>query len=53
MSRDYLLYLEDMQTSCEKILRYTEDIDFDRVAEDERNYDAVIFNFGNFTLSDL
>ncbi len=27
MSRDYLLFLEDMQTSCEKILRYTEDID--------------------------
>ena len=28
MSRDYQLFLEDMQTSCEKILRYTEDLDF-------------------------
>ncbi len=44
MSRDYLLYLEDMQTSCEKILRYTEDIDFDRFLADERTYDATIFN---------
>ncbi len=30
MSRDYLLYLEDMKTSSEKILRYAEDFDFDR-----------------------
>ena len=44
MSRDYLLFLEDMQTSCEKILRYTEDIDFEMFAADERTYDAVIFN---------
>jgi uncharacterized protein with HEPN domain len=33
-----------MQTSCEKILRYTEDIDFEMFAADERTYDAVIFN---------
>jgi uncharacterized protein with HEPN domain len=44
MSRDYLLYLEDMQTSCVKILRYTEDINFDRFTTDERTYDAIIFN---------
>ncbi len=44
MSRDYLLYLEDMQISCVKILRYTEDIDFDRFVTDERTYDAIIFN---------
>lgn len=44
MSRDYQLFLEDMQTSCEKILRYTEDIDSDQFAADERTYDAVIFN---------
>ena len=36
MSRDYQLFLEDMQTSCEKILRYTEDIDSDQFAADER-----------------
>ena len=44
MSRDYLLFLEDMQTSCEKILRYTEDIGFDQFAADEKTYDAAIFN---------
>ncbi len=43
MSRDYLLFLEDMQTSCEKILRYTEDIGFDQFASDEKTYDAAIF----------
>lgn len=44
MSRDYQAFLEDMQTSCEKILRYTEDIGFDQFAADEKTYDAVIFN---------
>lgn len=29
MSRDYLLYLEDMQVSCKKLLRYAECMDFD------------------------
>ncbi len=43
MSRGYLLYHEDMKTSREKILRYAEDIDFDRFLADERTYDAVIF----------
>jgi uncharacterized protein with HEPN domain len=33
-----------MQTSCEKILRYTEDIGFDQFAADEKTYDAAIFN---------
>jgi uncharacterized protein with HEPN domain len=44
MSRDYLLYLEDMQASCKKLLRYTEGLDFDQFVADERTYDAVIFN---------
>lgn len=44
MSRDYLLYLEDMQTSCKKLLRYTEGLDFGRFIADERTYDAAIFN---------
>lgn len=37
MSRDYLLFLEDMQASCEKILRYTEDIGFDQFVADEKH----------------
>ena len=42
MSRDYLLFLEDMQIACRKLLRYTESLTFDRLVEDERTYDAVI-----------
>ena len=44
MSRDYLLFLEDMQIACRKLLRYTEGLTFDRLVEDERTYDAVIYN---------
>jgi len=44
MSRDYLLFLEDMQIACRKLLRYTESLTFDRLVEDERTYDAVIYN---------
>ena len=33
-----------MQTSCGKILRYTEDVGFDQFAADEKTYDAVISN---------
>jgi uncharacterized protein with HEPN domain len=44
MSRDYLLYLEDMQVSCKKLLRYAEGLDFDQFVADEKTYDAAIFN---------
>jgi uncharacterized protein with HEPN domain len=44
MSRDYLLYLEDMQIACRKLLRYTKDLTFPQLAEDEKTYDAVIYN---------
>jgi uncharacterized protein with HEPN domain len=44
MSRDYLLYLEDMQEASRKLLRYTEDLTFNQFAGDERTYDAVIYN---------
>jgi uncharacterized protein with HEPN domain len=41
MSRDYLLYLEDMQASCKKLLRYTEGLDFDQfVATDKDIYEG-------------
>jgi uncharacterized protein with HEPN domain len=42
MSRDFLLYLEDMQEACRKLLRYTEGLTFDQFVENERTYDAVI-----------
>ena len=44
MSRDYLLYLEDMRLSCEKLLRYAEGLEFDQFVADEKTYDAAIFN---------
>jgi uncharacterized protein with HEPN domain len=44
MSRDYLLFLEDMQEACRKLLRYTEDLTFEEFVGDERTYDAVIYN---------
>ncbi|MGB5942276.1 MAG: DUF86 domain-containing protein [Leeuwenhoekiella sp.] len=43
--RDYVLYLEDMQTALERLMRYTDALDFENF---ERNYlvlDAVMMNF--------
>jgi uncharacterized protein with HEPN domain len=37
MSRDYLLYLEDMQIACRKLLRYTRDLTVLQLAEDGKN----------------
>ena len=44
MSRDVRLYLEDIQLSCQKIIRYTAGMSFDAFLQDERTYDAVIRN---------
>lgn len=44
MSRDLLLYLEDIESSCQKILRYTHGISFNDFQKDDRTYDAVIRN---------
>jgi len=44
MSRDYLLYLEDIQVSCKKLLRYAEGLDFNQFVADEKTYDAAIYN---------
>jgi uncharacterized protein with HEPN domain len=44
MSRDYLLYLEDMQEACRKLLRYTKGLTFDQFARVEIICDAVIDN---------
>ena len=44
MSRDYRLFLEDMQTSCEKIVRYTRGLNNDQFLKDEKTYDAVVRN---------
>ena len=44
MSRDPLLFLEDIEKSCEKVLRYTEGRSKDQVFEDDVRVDAVLLN---------
>jgi uncharacterized protein with HEPN domain len=44
MSRDYSLFLEDICTSCEKILRYTRDLNFEQFQADDKTFDAVMRN---------
>lgn len=44
MSRDYRLYLDDIQEACEKILRYTDGLGFDEFVTDDKTFDAVIRN---------
>ena len=41
MSRDPLLFLEDIEKSCEKVLKYTEGRSKDQVFEDDIRADAV------------
>ena len=44
MSRDYRLYLVDMQVSCKKILRYTRGQTLAEFLGDEKTFDAVLRN---------
>ena len=44
MSRDYRLYLDDIQASTEKILQYTQGMDFDSFSNDAKTFDAVVLN---------
>ncbi len=44
MSRDALLYLEDMRDCCQKVLRYTEGMTLDQLSLDEKTFDAVMRN---------
>ena len=44
MSRDELMYLQDIAQSCEKIMRFTADFTQQDLAGDEKTYDAVIRN---------
>ena len=42
MSRDVNLYLEDMQTACEKVILYIKDLKQQQFLKDEKTYDAVV-----------
>jgi uncharacterized protein with HEPN domain len=44
MSRDLRLYLTDILISGEKVLRYTEGMNFENFVADDRTFDAVIRN---------
>ena len=44
MSRDPLLFLEDIEKSCAKVLRYTEGRSKDEVFGDELRLDGVLLN---------
>ena len=44
MSRDELMYLQDIARSCEKILEFTAGFTQSDLGRDEKTYDAVIRN---------
>ncbi len=44
MSRDWLLYLDDLIESAEKILRFLRGCSYESFAADEMLFDAVLFN---------
>ncbi|AFH38756.1 hypothetical protein TtJL18_0854 [Thermus thermophilus JL-18] len=44
MSRSHRLFLRDMLEACEKVMRYTEGLDFHAFVRNELVYDAVLRN---------
>ena len=44
MRKDNLVYIEDILNSCNQILIYVADVEFERLAEDQMLLDAVIRN---------
>jgi uncharacterized protein with HEPN domain len=44
VSRDPLLFLEDIEKSCEKVVQYTDGRSKDQVFEDDVRTDAVLLN---------
>ncbi len=44
MSRDEIIYLQDIAESCEKILRFTAGLSQSDLIGDEKTYDAVVRN---------
>jgi uncharacterized protein with HEPN domain len=44
MSRDEIMYLQDIAESCEKILRFTAGLSQSDLKVDEKTYDAVVRN---------
>ena len=44
MSRDWTFFLEDIQESCSRVLRYTQGMTFEQFRADDKTYDAVVRN---------
>jgi len=44
MSRDEIMYLQDIAQSCKKILQFTAGLDQPNLISDEKAYDAVVRN---------
>ena len=44
MSRDWTFFLEDIQESCSRVLRYTQSMTFEQFRADDKTYDAVVHN---------
>lgn len=44
MSRDEIMYLQDISESCRKILQFTEGLTRSELIQDVRTYDAVVRN---------
>lgn len=44
MSRDPDLYLDDIETACKKVLRFTAGVTFKQFTHDEEKFDAVLRN---------
>lgn len=46
MSRDWLLYLDDIAQSAEKICRYVRGLSYEQFCANDALFDAVLFNLG-------
>ncbi len=44
MSRDEIMYLQDIAESCEKVLQFTKGFSQPDLIQDEKTYDAVVRN---------
>jgi len=44
MSRDEIMYLQDIAQSCDKILKFTLGLNQQDLIQDEKTYDAVVRN---------
>ena len=44
MSRDENMFLQDILSSCAKILTYTEPLTLEKLLQDEKTYDAIVRN---------